>query len=51
MRMRDLARDADQAKSPLPTAYWRCFRWWFALGVPAFVALMTVFYLMVAKVA
>jgi len=29
----------------------RYFRWWFALGWPAFVALVTVFWLMVAKPA
>jgi uncharacterized membrane protein len=49
MRMRDLARDADAAGAPLPAAYWRCFRGWFALGVAAFLALVVVFYLMVAK--
>lgn len=51
MRMRDIARAADHAGAPLPAAYWRCFRWWFALGVPAFFALVAVFYLMVAKIA
>lgn len=30
-------------------AYLRLFRWWFALGWPAFLALIVVFYLMVAK--
>ena len=49
MRMRDLARDADAASKKLPDTYWRCFRWWFALGVPAFFALLAVFYLMVVK--
>jgi uncharacterized membrane protein len=27
----------------------RLFRWWFALGWPAFTGLIVVFYLMVAK--
>jgi len=49
LRMRDLARDADAAGSPLPDAYRRYFRWWFALGIPAFLALVVVFYLMVSK--
>ena len=50
--MRDLARDAGQpAKQPLPPLYWKHFRQWFALGVPAFFALLAVFYLMVAKPA
>ena len=35
--------------APLPDAFRRCFRVWFALGVPAFLALVVVFYLMVAK--
>jgi uncharacterized membrane protein len=29
----------------------QCFRWWFALGWPAFAGLVTVFWLMVAKPA
>jgi uncharacterized membrane protein len=50
MRMRDVARDADIAAIALPAIYWRYFRWWLALGVPAFFALVAVFYLMVSKV-
>ena len=49
IRMRDLAHDAARADQPLPAEYWRYFRAWFALGIPAFVALLVVFYLMVAK--
>jgi uncharacterized membrane protein len=49
MRLRDLARDAAADRKPLPRAYWVHFRQWFALGVPAFFALLAVFYLMVAK--
>lgn len=49
VRMRDLARGAAAAGSELPDAYWRYLRWWIALGVVAFVALVIVFYLMVAK--
>jgi uncharacterized membrane protein len=33
----------------LPPEYWRDFRWWVALGVPAFFAFVAIFYLMVAK--
>lgn len=33
----------------LPTAFHRQFRWWFGLGIPAFGALLAIFYLMVAK--
>jgi len=37
--------------APLPARYQQLFRWWFALGWPAFMALIIVFYLMVAKPA
>lgn len=49
MRMRDLAGGADRASQPLPAAFWTCFRWWFALGVPALFAFLAIFWLMVAK--
>lgn len=41
----------DQARSqPFDqAAFDRCFRWWFALGWPAFGGLVVVFWLMVAK--
>ena len=48
---RRLERDAGQATSvaALPPAFHRLFRVWFALGVPAFVAVVIIVYLMVAK--
>lgn len=49
MRMRALARLADEAKAPLPPLYWAYARTWFWLGVPAFLALLAVYWLMVAK--
>lgn len=49
MRMRALARAADAAGSPLPALYWAHARTWFWLGVPAFLALIAVYWLMVAK--
>lgn len=51
MRMRDLARAAVTSHEPLPEAFWRCFRLWFALGIPAFFAFVAIFYLMVVKPA
>jgi uncharacterized membrane protein len=48
-RMRDLAIVAAANGSPLPAAYQRHYRWWFALGLPAFVGVLVIFYLMVAK--
>ena len=49
MRMRDLARRAERDGTPLPENYRRLARWWFRLGVPAFLSLVVVFWLMVAK--
>lgn len=51
MKMRNAAAAAAGAGSPLPPAYWRYFRWWFALGVPALFSFLAIFYLMVAKPA
>jgi uncharacterized membrane protein len=49
MRLRDLAFDAARGNTPLPPLYWRYFRAWIALGVPAFFAFVWIFWLMVAK--
>jgi uncharacterized membrane protein len=48
-RLRDLAREAAAAGSPLPDRYFRLFRLWFVLGVPAFLAVLAIIWLMVAK--
>lgn len=49
IRIRDLAAAAMAAGAPLPEAAKRAYRIWFALGWPAFVALVAVFWLMVNK--
>ncbi|KQO24702.1 hypothetical protein ASF11_20435 [Acidovorax sp. Leaf76] len=49
LRMRDMAAEAACTGSALPPQYWRCARWWEALGYPAFIAMVVVFYLMVNK--
>jgi uncharacterized membrane protein len=49
IRMRDMARISDSANQPLPQQYWKCARIWFWLGVPAFSALVAVYWLMVFK--
>ena len=49
IRMRDLARVADAADAPLPARYWRYQRLWFVLGIPAFSALVVIFWLMLNK--
>lgn len=49
IRMRDLAREAVAAGCALPPAYQRYYSWWFALGWPAFLGVLAIFHLMVAK--
>lgn len=49
LRLRDLAALATASAAPLPERYWRYARWWEWLGYPAFLAMLAVFYLMVAK--
>ncbi|MBE1160160.1 DUF2269 family protein [Dyella acidiphila] len=44
-----LARAAAHTGAPLPPAYYRMMRIWFALGWPAFLAVLAIFWLMVAK--
>ena len=51
VQMREMARAAAAAGTALPERYHRFFRTWVVLGVPAFLALVVVFYLMVAKPA
>ncbi len=49
IRMRDMAQAAARDDTELPALYWRYLRIWVALGIPAFLALVAVFWLMVAK--
>ena len=49
MRMREMARVAVSEGADLPPRYWRFLRVWVLLGIPAFLSLVVVFYLMVAK--
>ena len=48
-RMRDLARIAAQDGTALPEEYFRLYRRWFASGFPAFFAVLTIFWLMIAR--
>lgn len=48
-RARNLAQAALRAGTPLPLAYHRCMKIWFALGWPAFLSVLLIFWLMVAK--
>ncbi|MBS0478593.1 MAG: DUF2269 domain-containing protein [Proteobacteria bacterium] len=49
IRATRLAETARDARTPLGTDYFRTMRWWFTLGWPAFLGLMTTFWLMIAK--
>ncbi|GAB2504229.1 DUF2269 family protein [Lysobacter humi (ex Lee et al. 2017)] len=51
IRLRDLAAAAARDGTALPPAYWRVFRGWVLLGVPALFAFLAIFWLMVAKPA
>jgi len=50
-RMAQMAEAAVAQSSGLPPAFARYARWWAALGYPAFIAMLGVFYLMVNKPA
>ena len=47
--MRNIASESFSKSVPLPPQYFRLFRLWFAFGIPAFLAVLTIFWLMVAK--
>ncbi|MBK8629594.1 MAG: DUF2269 domain-containing protein [Sphingomonadales bacterium] len=49
MRMRDLARAAAESAVPLPPAYFRLYRLWFACGIPAFAAMLAIIWLMLER--
>jgi uncharacterized membrane protein len=51
MRLRDLAAQAAREGTPLAPRYWFFFKWWVALGVPAFFLFLALFWLMIAKPA
>ena len=50
-RMRDLAGAALRDNRPLPGLYLSYMRIWFILGWPAFLSVIAIFYLMVARPA
>jgi len=49
MRLRDLAGAAASAHTHLPARYNRLFRIWFACGIPAFLAVLTILWLMLER--
>jgi uncharacterized membrane protein len=49
IQLRDLAREAAAAGTPLPHRYHRLFRIWFACGFPAFISVLAILWLMLNK--
>lgn len=49
LRMRDLARAAVRDGTPLPPRYYRLFRAWFLCGIPAFLSVLAIVWLMLAR--
>lgn len=49
IRMRDLAHAAAQGNQPLPATYHVLYRRWFLLGIPAFISILGIVWLMLAK--
>lgn len=51
MRLRDLARMAHADNAPLPERYHKLFHIWFACGIPAFLSVLAILWLMIARPA
>jgi uncharacterized membrane protein len=51
IRMAALAEAAAKNGTELPPLFWRYHRIWTALGIPAFIAFIAIFYLMTVKPA
>lgn len=49
MKMRDMAVEAVSCGRALPSGYHKYFAIWFALGWPAFLGVIAIYWLMVAK--
>lgn len=49
MRLRDIAAEAAAAGRELPARYAAHLGWWAALGVPALVSFLAIFYMMVSR--
>lgn len=49
IKMRDMAQVAARDNMALPQQYWRYLRIWTLLGIPAFIAMVIIFWLMVSK--
>lgn len=51
IRLRDLARRAEADGTALPARFHRLYQFWFACGFPAFAAVLSIVWLMLARPA
>ncbi|MEX0308498.1 MAG: DUF2269 family protein [Ruegeria sp.] len=49
IRLRNYARQAEHDGGALPSGYYRLFRIWFACGIPAFISVLAILWLMLAR--
>lgn len=49
LQMHKMVKEAKAGGTPLPSRYETYARWWFALGWPAFISVIGIFYLMIVK--
>lgn len=49
IQLRNLARRAATQNNVLPARYYRLFRIWFACGIPAFLAVLAIVWLMITR--
>ncbi|MFT0212556.1 DUF2269 domain-containing protein [Pseudomonas sp. F1_0610] len=49
LKMRNLAMQAAEENQPMPNQYYKYTRYWIALGCPAFIMMLIIFYCMVFK--
>ena len=49
IRLARIAEASRRNKAPLPESYWQLARRWELLGYPAFIAVVAIYFLMVAK--
>lgn len=49
VKLRNIAREAAIANSPLPASFDRLYRTWFVLGWPAFAGVLAILWLMVTR--
>ncbi|EKF17254.1 DUF2269 family protein [Nitratireductor pacificus] len=49
LQLRAMARQAAERRTPMPDRYFRLYRIWFACGFPAFLAVLAIVWLMLAR--